>query len=573
MKTIGTIVAMAFVLLPWCLTPAFSQQNAPAAGKEIVIIKRSIDPDGTEVTETIVKKGQAAENFDLEQYLKENRDENVELDVRVLNGDEEDNEVVVKRQRNRNMEWTRQIDEQVEKALAGVSGSDHRAFLGVEEDSDEDPEQPGIRVEVIRGSAADKAGLRSNDVILRLNEQSVDEWDDLSSIVGDAEPGDALRIEYSRNGKTATTTATLTTRSGVKTSAEDKRHGFLGITQRNGDAKNDRGVAIGVVKNSSAEKAGLQDGDVLLRLNDTNIDDWEDITDFMAYTKPEQNVQVTYLRNGRENTATATLGAPKAATWDFKFEPEDFNIDVQVREKEACLGVYSSVFGAGDTQGAKISSFTKKSAAQDAGMNTGDVITAVNGVRVQGPDELWDQIAKYQPGDKVSVDFLRENQTRQIEAALNACQDNGSRVKLLDLNKNETGNSQREFFLWNWNEKDQNRMREQRVITIHRGAEGDAPQVLTPETKPAADRSLKLEGFRAYPNPSQGQITVEFHSEPLPTIVSLLDMSGRQLFREELNAFSGDYFQQFDLSEYAKGTILIHVLQGDKVFTEQIIVN
>lgn len=206
-------------------------------------------------------------------------------------------------------------------------------------------------------------------------------------------------------------------------------------------------------------------------------------------------------------------------------------------------------------------------------MNTGDVITAVNGVRVQGPDELWDQIAKYQPGDKVSVDFLRENQTRQIEAALNACQDNGSRVKLLDLNKNETGNSQREFFLWNWNEKDQNRMREQRVITIHRGAEGDAPQVLTPETKPAADRSLKLEGFRAYPNPSQGQITVEFHSEPLPTIVSLLDMSGRQLFREELNAFSGDYFQQFDLSEYAKGTILIHVLQGDKVFTEQIIVN
>ena len=50
-------------------------------------------------------------------------------------------------------------------------------------------------------------------------------------------------------------------------------------------------------------------------------------------------------------------------------------------------------------------------------------------------------------------------------------------------------------------------------------------------------------------------------------------MSGKQLFREELNAFNGDYNQQFDLTAYAKGTIIIHVQQGEKVYTEQIIVN
>jgi len=41
----------------------------------------------------------------------------------------------------------------------------------VEEDSDEDPAQPGLVVEIVRGSAAEKAGLRDNDKILKINDQ------------------------------------------------------------------------------------------------------------------------------------------------------------------------------------------------------------------------------------------------------------------------------------------------------------------------------------------------------------------------------------------------------------------
>lgn len=37
--------------------------------------------------------------------------------------------------------------------------------------------------------------------------------------------------------------------------------------------------------------------------------------------------------------------------------------------------------------------------------------------------------------------------------------------------------------------------------------------------------------------------------------------------------FDGQYNQQFDLSEYAKGTIIILVQQGDKSLTEQIVIN
>lgn len=575
MKTVSTILVATMLLLPWCLTPAHAQQTTQKGDKKVVITKRTIDPDGTETTETIVRKGQAAEDFDVEAYIRENRGENVELDVRVSDADEAE-KVIVQRRKHKNVDWVEDVERHINHALAAVERNDDSAFLGVEKDSDEDPAEPGIVVEVVRGSAADKAGLRTNDVLLKLNGTPINQWKELTAVLNAAQPGDQLQVEYSRNGQVNTVNALLTKRSEVNCSPEDGVHGFLGITPAGDNDGAIAGVKIGVVSASAAEKAGLQDGDILLALNDTPIRDWEDITDFMNYTKPTETIQVSYERNGQKNTATATLGEQKAAKWNMNFEPKDFNFDIRVREKPACLGVYTSAYGEGENRGARISDFTKESAANEAEMSTGDVITAVNGIRVKGHNQLWDEIAKYQVGDQVAVEFLRENQPRQIQATLKACRDNSNVVTIFESEEAGDEQPQREFMLWNWDEQDQNQLREQRVITIHRGAEGDAEQINTAPanaTIPTPDRSLKLEGFRAYPNPAQGQVTVEFQSEPLPTIVSLLDISGRQLFREELNAFDGNYFQQFDLSEYAKGTVILYIQQAGKVFTEQIIVN
>lgn len=574
MKTVGTILTAALALLPWCISPALAQQSVSHTDKKVIITKRIVEPDGTETTETIVKKGKAAENFDLDQYLRENRADNVELDVRVSEGDD-DNVVIINRRKNRDNNRDYYYNFNFDNDFAGGGGDamaqspscdDNRAFLGVDKDSDETPGEPGLVVEVVRGSAADKAGLRTNDVVLKLNGQEVNEWEQLTDIVGNARPGDKMKIVYTRNGKKAETEATLTRRSEVKTDPEDLKHGFLGITD--GDDNDGAGVTVDIVENSAAEKAGLQDGDLLLQLNDTPIKDWEDITDFMSYTKPGEKVKVSYKRGGKQNVAEAVLGEPKASkSWNFAWEPKDIQVNIQ--EKEACLGVYTSAEGEGEQRGAKVSGFTDVSAAEEAQMKTGDVITAIDGVRVEGHDELWNEIAKHQPGEKIAVEYLRDNQPARVEATLKACRDNANRVML--FSPDESGDKRREFFLWNWEKDDQERLRNQRVITIRRSAEGDAPTLETPA--PTPDRALKLDGFRAYPNPAQGQVTVEFRSEPLPTVVSLLDISGRQLFREELNAFNGQYFQQFDLSEYAKGTIIIHVQQGEKVFTEQIVVN
>ncbi len=583
MKTISAILSAAFVLMPWIVEPLLSQENIPSPQeKKVTITRRSVDADGSETTEIIVKKGKAAENFDLDKYLSENSSDNVQVDVLVEEGTEDEKTVILKRSpgngakydHNYNYNYNYDYDYNYDYNRAEAPRSGKKAFLGVEEDSDEDADEPGLVVEVIRGSAADKAGLRHNDKILKLNDQKTNRWSDLTGFMRDAKPGDKVTITYSRNGKQYTTEALLTTRNDVK--SEDKGpKGFFGVSDED-DNDEEPGVAVSITRNSGAEKAGLQDGDVIFQLNDTEIRDFEDISDFMAYTAPGDKIKVVFERAGKRNNVDVTLGEQKSWNWaewnTGKIKLDD--LDLNFRDKEACLGVYTGIGTRSEVRGAEITSFTTESAAREAQMQEGDLITAINGQRVQGHGELWNAIAKFKAGDKVSVEFLRDNQTNVIEVSLKGCRDNSGRVQLFDTDEGGD-NSSRRFFIWNWSDDERQRLRERHVITIRRGAEGDAPKVNTaPGTEPvAADRKLNLQTFRAYPNPTQGQLTVEFRGEPVATIVSLFDLGGRQLFREELNAFSGDYSQQFDLSEYAKGTIIVHVLQGDKVYTEQVVIN
>lgn len=211
---------------------------------------------------------------------------------------------------------------------------------------------------------------------------------------------------------------------------------------------------------------------------------------------------------------------------------------VAVRPKEACLGVYTDAYQQGSIRGARISGFTTGSAAQGAGLCKGDVIIGVNGQAVVDSDVLWDEVAKYKIGDKVSVGYAREEIVTQTGVALKACSNNSSRVEVLD----ETGGQLRHFLSWNWKEEDQCWFSERSIIAIRKG-EGDAPTPESPAPYSMPERSLQIDKFRAYPNPTMDQFTVEFSAPAVATTVTFFDLSGRQVFREELNAFSGRYYQ------------------------------
>ncbi len=468
MKTLTTWVLAVGLM---AATPLIAQETSPPKGeKQIVIIQRTVEPDGTERIETIVKKGDAAKGFDVEQYRREQGADSVRVRVEVI-----------------------------EDPLSRVS----------RELSEIDWEAIGHDLE---------KGLQ--DVCLELEK------------VLDPDTGEVGRI-LRRHAP-----------------PQPRTQGYLGVSPREGDDPDIQGVPINILPHTAAERAGLQDGDVLLSIDDVPLHNWEELERFIKQSKPGREVMLRYQRDKKEYHARVALGSKLVREPRGRALVEAVpQMEVNFRSKEACLGVYSATCeeqGSSQTiRGARISSFPERSAAREAGLQPGDIITAINTITVKSHDELWDAIARYRPGDKVMVYYRRDGKPGQVEVALKACRD-----QLAVVAPHRAGSKRP-------------------PIALRSPEEGDLPQVPLPEVQEG--QRLNLEGFRAYPNPTTGIITVEFRAAAIPTTVMLLDLSGRQLFREELNAFSGQYSQQFDLKEFSKGTLLLVVQQGERLFTERIV--
>jgi thiol-disulfide isomerase/thioredoxin len=83
-----------------------------------------------------------------------------------------------------------------------------RPWLGVMMDSD--ASVPGVRVgHVVRGSPADKAGVREGDRIVRIAAQRVTRGQDVVQAVGSSTVGDALEVIFDRAGKEQSVRVTL----------------------------------------------------------------------------------------------------------------------------------------------------------------------------------------------------------------------------------------------------------------------------------------------------------------------------------------------------------------------------
>ena len=73
-------------------------------------------------------------------------------------------------------------------------------------------------------------------------------------------------------------------------------------------------------------------------------------------------------------------------------------------------------------EGAYVGGFAERSTAKEAGVEKGDVITAVNGVKVKSSSALQEQISKYRPGDKVELSINRNGSDKKYTVELRNAQ-------------------------------------------------------------------------------------------------------------------------------------------------------
>lgn len=59
-------------------------------------------------------------------------------------------------------------------------------------------------------------------------------------------------------------------------------------------------------------------------------------------------------------------------------------------------------------EGVLVQTVTPGTTASEAGLESGDVITAINGFPTRSTPELQEQVARYRPGDLISIDYIRK---------------------------------------------------------------------------------------------------------------------------------------------------------------------
>jgi S1-C subfamily serine protease len=126
------------------------------------------------------------------------------------------------------------------------------------------------------------------------------------------------------------------------------------------------------------------------------------------------------------NTAVATSGAGTAAENVGFAIAIDRALPVVERLRDGTEAVEPGVLGVGigdptdGSRGAVVLSVEDASPADDAGIEQGDLITAVAGTPVDGAAALAAAVGEHEPGDEVAVAITRDGDEREVEVTLAA---------------------------------------------------------------------------------------------------------------------------------------------------------
>ena len=227
---------------------------------------------------------------------------------------------------------------------------DGGAFLGVhaEEITKENMGRYGVReargvgvIQVVKGSAAEKAGLKKDDVILRFDGEPVTNVRKLNRLVSEASTDQTVRLMISRGGAEQEVSVTLSKRSDVEGlfAGQIRDEIMRGMEKdfpqiKNGDGNfvfsfgahrrigvstqtltkqladyfgvSDGGLLItSVNENSPAAKAGLKAGDVITAVDGEKVASSGDIVRAIN-KKQDGDITLTVVSNHSTRTVTLT---------------------------------------------------------------------------------------------------------------------------------------------------------------------------------------------------------------------------------------------------------------------------
>lgn len=164
----------------------------------------------------------------------------------------------------------------------------------------------------------------------------------------------------------------------------------MGLKQPNG------ALVADVAKDGPAERAGIKTGDVIVAFDGKEIKDSADLPLQVARLAPGKRVQVKILREGKDLTLPITVGEFKESEVVASGETGELGLTVEKVTPEV-----AEELGLKRVEGLVITAVKPGSAAEDGGLQTGDVITEINRHPVRTMADFRRETAKAGKGQSV----------------------------------------------------------------------------------------------------------------------------------------------------------------------------
>lgn len=353
--------------------------------------------------------------------------------------------------------------------------------------------------------------------------------------------------------------------------------------------RNDKGALVtSIVEESAAEKAGLKEGDVITKINDTEINSDVQLREEIGTFKVGDRVKVTFSRDGKVMKIEAVLGESKAEVpFNFHHFPNagdhffqqgniddqklkelldengHFNLDFDVHtdDETAFLGVMPKDESA-DVRGVALGKVIEGSTAEKMGLKADDVILKLDGNTVNSFGQLAEVISAKKAEEEISVEYERDGKTGNVTGELGKRADAPHAKRIIHFNSDKGDPSDRSRSLIT---KEVNVVIELKDCTKEEA-------VLAAPAKVDFGKELGINRIEFSPNPSNGQFQLNFElPEHENTRVMVLDGMGRKVHEELLNNFEGQYSNRIDIGSQPNGVYFLIIAQGDKQFTRKIV--
>ncbi|WP_300285300.1 DegQ family serine endoprotease [Nitrosomonas sp.] len=171
-----------------------------------------------------------------------------------------------------------------------------------------DKSRGALVASVERGGPADKAGIRTRDVILSFDGKNIDTSVDLPRIVGNTKPGTKVQVEVWRDGSIRKLMVVVGEMSGDEGAPVQKqsRSGDaasklgLALKELSSDQKDqigvDNGLLVEEVYDGIAGSAGIRPGDIVLGFNNQDIKSIKQFNKLLRDAKKGRNIALLIRR-------------------------------------------------------------------------------------------------------------------------------------------------------------------------------------------------------------------------------------------------------------------------------------